>query len=352
MARLATRLVLAASAVVLADTLLWWGGSRLLASQTARWVAQVEAHGWIVSAGEQSGGGWPFEATRAIDRVAISGGERILPGGLTWSADRVVLRITLAHPLTLFLAAEGQQFLRLSHLPDLGFTAAHAVARLPLLPGHDAEGELDAAGISGGIAGSRHPQDVQVAALRLRLSEDHTAQAAQARLDLRAEAIGLPDIGRWPLGATVNLAAATLIVSSPTLPDRPAAIGNGETRAASQATAWRDGGGRLTVRDASLRWGPLTANGFVELGLDERLQPAGNGTVDVAGTGPALDAAAQGGLIPPGVALTAKAVLAVMPRAPGSDAVRLPFLLRDRTVSVGQIPVATLNEMTWDRSPP
>lgn len=338
-----------------ADSLLWLLGSKMLESQSARWVAQVEAHGWSVSAGDQSGGGWPFLAQRTFERVAIAGGDRYLPGGLTWSADRLVLTVSLLHPMRLVLSAEGQQFLRLSHLPDIGFTAVHALARLPLLTGQGAAGDLQVTGISGGIAGSRHPQDVQVESLWLRArqnTQDEGQKLLEVQIDVLATGIGLPDIGRWPLGATVTSAGASLRLSSPPLPSPPAAASPGQSRVAAQAAAWRDDGGSLAVRDAVLRWGPLSLSGSADLGLDSRLQPAGSGTADVSGSEPALDAAAQGGIISPGLAMTAKAVLAVMPRAPGGDAIRLPFQLRNSTVSVGQIPLARLGDIGWDRNGP
>jgi hypothetical protein len=340
-----------AAGFLLVHTLLWVAGHRVLATQTARWIAQAQSQGWSVSTGAQSGGGWPVAAVLVAERVAVEGGERFVPGGLTWSADRVVLSLSLFHPLTLSVSAEGQQFLRLSHLPDLDFTAARARARIPLLAAHDGQAGFEAAGIAGGIAGSRHPQDVQLATLSLRIRQERRTDApslTDLRLLLHATGIGLPDIGRWPLGATVAAAGASLRLSSPTLPAGPA----GEARARAQAVAWRDGGGRLEVRDAVLRWGPLWLAGSADLGLDAALQPAGGGTLDATGTAPALDALAQDGLVTPGLAATAEAVLAVMPRAPDSQATRLAFRLRDDTVSVGGIPLAHMQPIAWDRGGP
>ncbi len=348
MRRWLTVTAIVAAAALVADTLLWSIGSHVLAAQSTRWLAQAQAHGWTVSAGERNAGGWPFATTLTIDRAGIAGGERILPGGLSWSADRVVLSISLAHPATLRIAAEGQQFLRLSHLQDLGFTAAQAIVRLPLL-GRPAGGSVSAATINGGIAGSRHPQDVQIAELSLLIQQDLPgrrstgAMPVVVHLALQASGIGLPDIGRWPLGATIANLHAALTLSSPTLPDQPA---DGQLRAA----AWRDGGGTLTIEDAGLRWGPLAAVANATLGLDRGLQPSGAGTADIAGSAPALDAASRAGVIPPGLALTAQAILAVMNHVTGSegkDAVRLPFQLHDNTVSVGAIPIARLPAIVW-----
>ena len=344
-----------AACALCADTLLWVAGSRVLSAQATRWIEEAQAHGWTVSAGERSTGGWPFAATLAVDRAGIAGGEHIVPGGLTWSADRVVVSVSLAHPLTLGIFPEGQQFLRLWNLQDLGFTATQATIRLPLLPSWGA-GSLYAAGISGGIAGSRHPQDVQIAALSL-LVPAAQATASQAgkppkrvrHVEVQARGIGLPDIGRWPLGATIANAAITLALASPMLPGKPAETGE------SRAAAWRDGGGTLTIDDARLRWGPLAVVAQGTLGLDGTLQPSGAGSADITGSAAALDAASHAGVIPPGLALTAQAILAVMahvPGADGTDAVRLPFRLHDTTVSVGEIPLFRIHPIAWHGGSP
>ncbi len=332
--------------------LVWGAGSWLLQRQTASLLATASQHGWSVTTQDRTIGGWPLAAALTIERPAIEGGERSIPGGLAWSADRLVARIPLLHPLTLVLSPEGQQFLRLSHAPDIGFTASRAEARLGLWTGSQGWAEFEADGVAGGIAGSRHPQDVLVAMLRVEIRQAPPVPArdgaavSSITVDTRAHDIDLPDIGRWPLGATISDAGAelTLLAVPLTLSDR--ALSAGSESGAAQAASWRDGGGRVQIGRAQLRWGPLRLEGSAELGLDADLQPAGSGTVFVAGIGPALDAATGGGVVAPGVALTAKAVLGLMPQADGG-AVRLPFRLHDRTVSVGEIPMARLGRIAW-----
>jgi hypothetical protein len=101
------------------------------------------------------------------------------------------------------------------------------------------------------------------------------------------------------------------------------------------------------LSDVLLKWGPLTLTGDAQLGMDSRLQPAGKGVADVSGAAAALDALVDGGVVQPGMAATAKAVLGAMAQLPGGDSVRLPFVLRDNTVSVGPIPLARLNDIVW-----
>ena len=332
--------------------LIWLIASQVLLMQVASVLAAAAQHGWTVTTGDRTVGGWPLSATLSVDRPAISGGERIMPGGLAWSADRLLARISLRHPLTLVLSAQGQQFLRLSHAPDLGFVATRAEARISVSAPAGQWATFQADGVAGGIAGSRNPQDVQIATLRLTMHQQHVSAGFDGQkvtsvvVDARAHDVGLPDVGRWPLGATITDAGAELaLVGLPTGADGVSAL-PGRTRAAAQAVAWRDGGGRVRINEARLRWGPLLLDWSAVLGLDGELQPVGDGHVQAEGTDAALDAASSGGLITPGVGLTAKAMLAVMPHD-GRGAVRLPFTLRDRTLSVGHIPLARLGTITW-----
>ena len=345
--------------VVLLDALFWFVAARVLAARSTAWIATQQAQGWTIATGDMQPHSGLLGARLVILRPSVAGGEAMMPGGLTWSADRLVLKVGLGHPLTLGIAAEGQQFLRLSHAPDLGFTAGRAVIRLPFLASTPADAELELMQVSGGIEGSRHPQDVQLDRLRAVLSPVAVAGRAGGqgwRLDIRAGGIGLPDIGYWPLGATINAAGAALVLAAPRLPELGKAGGRTGARTAEEAAAWRDGGGSLALDDINLVWGPLALRGQAELKLNSNLQPAGAGTMDVAGTARALDAASGAGLVPRGVATTASAVLMVMShvtlREEGREdaqAVRLPFRLHDRTLSVGEIPVVQLPPILWGR---
>lgn len=358
------RLAVFAAISVFADALLWLAGTQLLASAADRWAAQATTGGWTVAGGRTAlcpceTSGWPFAASIAVTDAGLSGGERFLPGGLSWSAGRVSLSVSLLHPRTLVIGIEGAQRLRVSHAPELGFTAQSAVATLPLGDTLPIQADLLITGIDGGIAFSRHPRDVRLEALRISIQASPREKPGfTGRLDIMAHGIGLPDIGRWPLGAFVSRAGATLNLTSPSMPfwDTQAIPGAGGPQA--QAEAWRDGGGTLAARDVDLHWGPLRLRGEADLRLDDRLQPAGSGTADVAGTGAALDALADAGVIAPGLATTVKAVLAFMPHTSIAGdpapipAVRLPFVLRQNTLSVGQIPIARLNDIAWRRRPP
>ena len=328
------------------DTLLWRVAATQLAAGVDRWTEDAGRQGWVVTQGPRLLAGWPFAARLVIGKAAITGGVQLVPGGLSWFSQRIVLTVSLFHPTRLQLQAGGQQNVTLSGLPDIAFTGTLLAASIRLWGGGQNLAQLHAAGVSGGLAGSRHTQDVQVAGLDLGLADVDVggADAAHAwpsaRLDVHASGIGLPDTGQWPLGALVSVLDATLMLKSPAAP----ASGPGNMQ--TQARAWRDGGGRLDARNLRLRWGPLDMRATASLGLDARLQPAGAGRADVAGSQATLQALAGGGVITPGLAATGSAVLAFMPQAP-DGAVRLPFILRDSTFSVGNVPVFQMKDLVW-----
>ena len=334
------------AALALLDMLAWRFASTQLVAGVDRWIADARRQGWVVIAGERTQGGWPFAATLAIAAPEITGGDGLLPGGLRWSSQRLAIEVSLFHPTQLVLAAEGQQRLRLSGLPELAFSGATLAASVKLWGGGKELAQINAAAVTGGIAGSRHPDDVQVASLHLRasgVSDPRTGGAwPSATLEMRVAGLALPDVVQWPLGALVSEVSGTLDLRS------PAAGPTGPADIEGQARAWRDGGGRLGAHDLQLRWGPLRLSASASLVLDKRLQPAGSGSADLSGSQATLTALSGAGVITPGLAATAGAMLAFMPRAPDdAEAVRLPFRLRDNTVSVGQIPVFQAKDIRW-----
>ncbi len=328
----------------LADGLIWLWATSALAAGVDRWTAQLRAQGWTVETGSRAEGGWPLAAIVTINDIRVAGGEHMLPGGLDWHTGSVTLAVSFAAPLVLSVTPEGHEWLRLSHVTPVVFDADRIQALVPLWGVDRAQAELVADlmadRMTGGLDGSHHPQDVRLESLLLHVHTQTGARGVEAKIDLAARGIELPDIGRWPLGATVSAASAKVDLVSPRLPD-------GAQAPADQARAWRDLGGSLALTEVKLRWGPLVLQGGVKLGLDDRLQPAGSGTATVSGGQAALDALVDGGVVLPGVGATAKAVLGAMAPAAGGDSVRLPFVLHDSTFSVGPIPLLRVNDILW-----
>ena len=335
----------ALAGLALLDTLAWRIGVDQLAAGTDRWIADARRQGWVVTDQGRAQGGWPFAATLALSFPQIAGGDAQLQGGVRWSAQRLLLAVSLFHPTRLVLQPGGAQRLRVSNLPELAVTWDAFAASVRLWGGAPDLARIDASGVSGGLAGPGHPAGVRIAALHLRLAAPGATRAGNwpsATLEGHAMGISLPNGARWALGALVSELGATLEVAS-----LPAGLAGGSD-AESQARAWRDGGGRLEARDVRLLWGTLRLAATATFTLDRHLQPSGSGTADVAGSGATLGALSQAGVITPGLASTAGAMLAFLPRAPGNaDAIRLPLLLQDGSLSVGQIPVMQLGEIRW-----
>jgi hypothetical protein len=336
------------------DWAAWTTLTTQLSSSFATWSSTMRAQGWRVRSGAPVSAGFPLAAVLIIPEFSISGGDNAVPAGIAWSADQVALGLGLAHPGRLSIEPQGRELLRISRSPTIAFTADRIAAWLPLArmdgPG-SAHINLVADAIAGGIDGSHHPQDVRVDHLGLDVlvTRDGTGRT-QAELHVDSRAVGLPDTGRWPLGATVAAFSAGVSLTSPSVaPTDPDDIDDGDAEDA--ATAWRDGNGQVTVHDLDLKWGPLSLNLQAQLGLDGQLQPTGHGKVRTEGYNEALDALSRGGTIPPGVAETAKAVLGLMGGAPADKGpgLDLPFTLKDSILSLGKIPLTKIKAVDWGR---
>jgi len=287
------------------------------------------------------GDGFPWGARLIVPSLSLSGGRAVLPGGVDWHAERVVLSVALLSPTRLTVEPEGEQTLRAAGGDPIAFFAEHFNAEVPLTDERLDRIDIAAEGLAGGPRHPGHMQDVRIGALRASLQADRAgASRTTARLSLAARQIGLPDDGHWALGATISQLDTDISLASPAL--------SGESPA-EQARAWHDWGGLLTVEALSLRWGPLSVRAVAELGLDDKLQPAGTGTARVHGAEAALDALARSFVLSPGVAQTAKAVLALMPAQAddGGQTRVLPFTLQDSTLSVGKTPLMHVGDIAW-----
>jgi hypothetical protein len=324
-----------------------WVACRALMStmkgQFNQWARNLRDQGFTVEYGAPRGSFTPWGARLIVPGLSISGGKAMLPGGLIWHAARVDLSLALLRPDTLTVTPAGEQTLKAAGLPSVVFFADDLTAIVPLASGRPDEIDITAEGFSGRLSRQPHAQDLRIAAVRLSLQAARGGAArTSARLSFAARGVGLPDEGHWPLGATIGTFDIDLSLASPAL--------SGDA-AVEQARAWRDWGGVLTVQSLNVHWGPLTLNGAAELGLDQQLQPEGQGEARVAGWADTLDALARTGSVQPGVAQTAKAVLALSARPGQGDAasqtLELPFTLQNSTLSVGKIPLMRINEVVW-----
>lgn len=319
-------------------TALWlWACNRLEAGLAA-WADARRAEGWRVEHDATSRGGWPFSAALAVPGVRLEGGAGLVPGGVDWRPEApVVLRVAPPRPDRLAVEAPGR------HRLDLGGETFHVAAdELTLafpLENSAAPGEIAAAARRLRFGTPAGDAEVRAASLGF----ETRGGAGPATLRFAASDVALP--AGWPvparLGRTVERIGLDVLLNGAVPPGRDPA---------RRAAAWRDGGGSLEVRSLQVGWGEVAASASADLALDAALQPAGAGTASVAGGEALLDAAAGAGLLPPFAATAARVALRALGRVPpegGPARAEAPLALRNRSLSVGGVPLARLPALDW-----
>ncbi len=321
---------------------LWhWLAGRLQREFTA-WAALQRTQGWDIAHGEPERGGWPLAVTLRLPGFSAAGAEALLPGGFTWQAEALQLRIAAPRLDQLEVAAIGQQRLA-SPLQDLPFIADRLVASLPLAP--ESNGQ---------------PAVLHAENLRLGAGSD-TVSLRRARASILAGT----GQDRAPLLQLEAVGEAISLPASPATAGLTAALGNALQSASLRASlagplpplpaparrvaAWRDAGGSLAVQELALAWGPAQAQASASLRLDAALQPAGSGTLRLTGAEPLLEAAAAAGLLPPRNLGALRTVLRLMQR-PGTDGrpvLELPVTLADRNLGVARMTLLRLPPVSW-----
>lgn len=318
-----------------AVTLTWYLTTRHLMAGFADWQSSMRASGWRVDAGKPVASGWPFAATVTIPAVEIADGGRAVPGGLDWSAARVQLRIAAWHPGTLVGSVEGRQSLGVS--------------------GERIEYAADWMGVAIPLELGKPPGSADVTVTRLRLGAGGLEAlhalltfppatgpgASTVGILLHAEAITLAGEAARALGSRVTSLGVEAALSGTLAP-------NGDPR--TMAAGWRASGGSLRIGDFKLLWGPLDLTGSGTLGLDEKLQPKGEGNAHAVGYAETLDALATHGVLSRSAATAAKAVLSLLASYPangGAPSVDVPLTLKDGTLAMHQVPLVRLPLLLW-----
>jgi Uncharacterized protein conserved in bacteria (DUF2125) len=323
-----------------ADTLYWQIAVRNLEDGFAAWVRQQRAAGWTEANQAPVRGGWPLAATLTVPAMSLAGGSPDIPGGMAWSADRLVLSIALPRPDQLRIAAEGTQRLRFAG-PEVSYTADQLDVVLPLQTAPWPP-SLDVT-VDHLRATTPVRDGAGVDTLRLHLDFHPEAQSGEPALafGLSAEAINLPSRSARPLGPRIASLAVDGALNGP--------LPAGRTPA-ERATSWRDGGGSLEVHHLALVWGPLDLTASATLALDDQLQPMGAGSARLVGYAETLDALATRGAISRSAATAAKAVLSLLASNPDDGSppeVEVPLTLQYRTLSMRQVPLLRLPEVDW-----
>ncbi len=319
--RVSMTLALILALLVAIDAGGWWWVTQRMMAEVVAWEAAEAEQGLTVSSGTPMRGGWPFAAEVMLPSVvAATTGNRA-----SWQADQVVLRLSPLHPATLALDVNGTQTLRAGAAAPVTVTAQRLAAFIPLatpqivtIEGRSVSAALPAGPLTAGTL---------------------TARVEGLALDLTAARLTLPGT-TLPFDGAIDSVAARLHVTVPipALPD-PAQI----------AEAWAHAGGRLMVDHAALRWGPLDARGAGSGGLDAALQPFASGTLHLSGYAEAIDALARAGTIGRNDARVANTLLGLMARpvADGPATVDVPLTLQDGRLSMGLVPLARLQPLTW-----
>jgi hypothetical protein len=350
-----------------ADTVAWYLATDRLAAGFAAWRQAEQTAGWTIRAGRARRAGWPLSADLVVPHMQVTP-KPDEPWPVTWRVQRLMLRLRPHFPLRLSIAAMGRQTLGPSAGPGIPFTASRFVLHLPWHPDPRAAAvdmvvrglrvdparkaaeaaRPESAGPRAKDAATTTPGQMSLGALRLRLDWHQGGTAAG---DNRGEGNGLdfalvvrdvvlprghPPGHPWPLGRRIASIAAHGALQGP-VPQ----IGSPRQRLA----AWQHAGGQVVLREAALRWGPLTASLAATFGLDPALQPEGQGRAMLSGYAQALDTMAANGAVTNNTAVAAKAVLSLLtiaPRPGGSDTVTVPVRLGHGVLSVEGLPLLRL----------
>lgn len=322
---------------------LWLWAERELAQGFRQWAATSQASGWKVTSAAPERGNWPLAATLTLPDLSVSGGDEEFPGGLAWHAERLVIELSLLHPRVVVIRALGAQRLRASVLPEVPYTAEELHALVPLQLGPPPRRlDIEAANLRANMPMEKAgPLTVAHLDIHVQWATEQTQTEPPLTIAMRAADVVLPKVTNWPLGPRVASISGDAALNG----QMPHIDG-----LAQRAAAWRDAGGQLKAQRVTLTWGSLNLSGNGTIGLDRSLQPTGSGTARVVDPSETLSALVAHGVITRRAALAANAVLALLEHVPesgGSPVVEVPLAIQDRTVSVGNIPLAKLPVFVW-----
>ena len=341
---LAVTLVLAAVLLGL-DTVLWFRLERALNRRLGGFVVAARDAGWRFGAGSGGRGGWPMAATLTLIRPSLRGALPLLPGGIEWSGDSITLSLPLLHPDQAVVLAGGTQTVAIGPgspaAVSFRFWAARLSLRLPASRDPKRDGvRLHADALHVAMAGAGPDDIAQLAELTARVrwrlaasSGADTADAASLSLFLRDVAVparfaAADEIGSARIVQRARL-EATLIgrLSRTSLP-----ILQG-------LALWQRSGGRLQVHEASFDWGgsKVALSGTAWLHPDGAAE--GAFALDAVDVGQALRRMREAGFVGAGTEQAMQAVLGLIASAEPGPHLRLPLVLSDGTLALGQIPL-------------
>jgi hypothetical protein len=316
-----------------ADTAAWWMAERALARGLANWTAAMAAEGWTVQAGPPSLAGWPLAATTVVPAL------RIGTGPLAVATQGLAITASPLHPATLRVTFPAPVVLDLPMLPPVSLTASQAGLDAPLRgPPWASIDVKDLQAQWTGTDGVVRVLTVPLVHLRFEPTLEGLAVTGSA------QAITLPEPRPgevMPLGRRLASVSfdATLRRGLPAAPMTTQSL-----------AAWRDAGGALMLQRLAVGYGPLGIAGQGRFGLDQRLQPSGEATVQVLGYAQTLQALATAHLITSHESQTVGAVLALLARTPeggGTPRVDVTVSLQNQTVTIAGFPLLRVPAINW-----
>jgi hypothetical protein len=330
-------LILPLILLALGWTGVWYVAAGRVSANLLAWERQQRAQGWTITHGQPRRSGWPMAAGVRLPGIKVSGGSRYVAGGVVWQADGLTLAVDIRHLGKLYWGVTGRQSLAVAKGPAIPFQATTFAGQMALSPGDAARLlRLHAAGLIAAIrAADGTPQPLSVATLDAAVSADGTADATGNALIVAARmaGVGLPPHLLPVLGRSLRSLSFDMALSGPVpaMPDPSAGV-----------TAWQKAGGSLALRALHLADGTLTLSGHGRFQLDASLSPEGTVALHLAGLHDTVERlVAQGTLTRP-EATAILAVLGLMMRPVGADALDAPVSLRDGLISLGAIPLLRL----------
>ncbi|WP_158806622.1 MULTISPECIES: DUF2125 domain-containing protein [unclassified Acidisoma] len=310
----------------------------------AAWEAEQRSAGWTIAHGTPTRAGWPFAAALILPDLNIVGPQNMVPGGITWTADRLTLALDIRHPDDLYLAATGRQTLAIAGSGPIPFAAERLVAHAALQPGGAPTAATFRARqlLAAFPNAAATPSSLAIADMVGTLSVDRSAGRDRAAIAMLVSAsdIDLPEKNGLGLGRRVAALAGAVGISGPT------AMPGG---APMTLAAWRDSGGSLDLRLLRLDYGPLAASGEGQISLGATLQPEGTARLHATGVDAAIEYLIHSHVLkrPAATALRAMLGLLISPSASATpSALNVPLTLKSGAVSLGSVPVLRVPWLT------
>ena len=260
--------------------------------------------------------------------ITISGGAQYLPGGVVWQAGSLTIAVDVRHLGALYWGVIGRQSLTVGKRPAIPFQATTFAGQVALSHGERLF-QLHGTGLIAAVtAADGTPQPLSIAAIDAAETADGAADASQDALVVAATmtGVGLPPHLLPALGRSLQRLSFDVAVSGPALPP----------------TAWQNAGGSLALRALDLADGPLTIGGQGRFQLDAFLRPEGTADLHLTGLTAMTDRLEKNGTLTRAEATAIRAMLGLMMRPAGADALDAPLSLREGLVALGAIPLLRL----------